>query len=87
MVSRAGKRRRWLTRKWRVSVKGNEWIQADGYRVTVYPKADAWGVTVGRADDSFVQHGRRRYATSDKAKLAGFDFVTRLLAKREALSD
>jgi len=43
MVSRVSKRRRWLTRKWRVSAKGNEWIQADGYRVTVLPKGRRLG--------------------------------------------
>ena len=35
MVSRAGKRARWLQRRWRVSAKGNQWIRADGFRVTV----------------------------------------------------
>jgi hypothetical protein len=43
MQSRAGKRKRWLSRKWRVSVKGNPWIKADGYRVTVYFQTGGWG--------------------------------------------
>src|SRR5665647_1546165 len=29
MRSRAGKRSRWLSRKWRVSAKGNDWLTAD----------------------------------------------------------
>jgi hypothetical protein len=40
MKSRTGKRKRWLFRKWRLSSKGNHWIEADGYRVTVYPRGE-----------------------------------------------
>jgi hypothetical protein len=80
MVSRAAKRRRWLTRRWRVSAKGNDWLQADGYRVVVYPKGSRWGVTVASAGDDFLRHDFRSYPTADRAKLAAFDLVTRLLS-------
>jgi len=79
MKSRSGKRKRWLTRKWRVSAKGNPWINVDGYRVTVYPRGGGWATTVSVDDNSSVQHSRVNYPTVDRAKLAAFDYITRLL--------
>lgn len=80
MKSRAGKRKRWLTRKWRISAKGNPWLRADGYRITVYERGGGWATTVSNEDNSLVQHGRRNYKTQDQAKLAAFDHITRLEA-------
>jgi hypothetical protein len=84
MRSRSGKRTRWLTRRWRVSAKGNEWLQADGYRVIVYPKGTSWGVTVVNVDTEATKHGRLFYPSPQRAKLAAFDFITRLLAGNQA---
>ena len=83
MRSRIGKRKRWLTRKWKVSLKGNDWLEADGYRVVVYCKGRIWGATVSATDKSYVQHSRKRFTSSDQAKLAAFDLITKLLAKRK----
>jgi len=80
MKSRAGKRKRWLTRKWRISKKGNPWIRADGYRVTVYPRGNGWAATVSAEGGSGVYHSRKNYETQEKAKLAAFDQITRLLS-------
>lgn len=82
MASRARKRARWVERQWRVSVKGNEWLRADGYRVVVYQKGSEWGATVASEDDGFVHHGRRTFHTANEVKLAAFDFISRLLASR-----
>ena len=84
MQSRAGKRKRWLSRKWRVSVKGNPWIKADGYRVTVYFQSGGWGATIASADNSDVQHSRRKFDSKNRAKLAAFDHITRLLSSKDA---
>jgi hypothetical protein len=80
MHSRAGKRKRWLTRKWRMSAKGNSWLRADGYRITVYERGGGWATTVSAEDNSLVQHSRRNYKTQEQAKLAAFDHITRLEA-------
>jgi hypothetical protein len=85
MKSRLGKRKRWLTRRWKVSAKGNEWIASDGFRITVYTRDSRWGVTVAAIDESALKHDWRTHSTSDDAKLAGFDFVTRMLAQRAAV--
>lgn len=80
MLSRAGRRARWLSRSWRVSVKGNEWIRSDGFRVIVRMVDGHWAVSIASEEDNSVRHGRRRYRTSAQAKLAAFDFISRLLA-------
>jgi hypothetical protein len=85
MQKRSAKRMRWLTRKWRISARGNPWIRADGYRVTVYPRETAWAATVSSEDNSFVQHSRRIYHSIDQAKLAAFDLITRLLSGQRSV--
>jgi hypothetical protein len=84
MKSRAQKRRRWLSRRWKVSAKGNDWLVTDGFRVTVYPLRNSWEVTVAAVDDSYLHQSRRAFATQDLAKLAGFDLVSKILAQRAA---
>jgi hypothetical protein len=84
MISRGGRRARWLHRQWHVSSQGNEWLRADGYRIIVYRKGDEWGATVASEDDKFVHHGRRTFRTSTEVKLAAFDFISRLLASKRA---
>lgn len=86
MKSRAAKRKRWTSRKWKVSAKGNQYIKADGYQVTVYPRGGAWACTVSNllnAND--VRHSRRNFRTQDEAKLAGFDELTRIQAAKGRL--
>lgn len=79
MKSRASKRARWLTRRWRRSKKGNPWIKADGYRVTIYPKGSGWGATVSKDIPNAIPiHSRLTYRTEAEVKLAAFDHITRL---------
>jgi hypothetical protein len=65
--SRATRKTRWLTRTWRVSTKGNEFINVDGSNLGVHAKGTRWGY---RIDSEF---STKTYATSDEAKLALFD--------------
>jgi hypothetical protein len=66
--NRAIRRTRWLTRKWRVSAKGNSFLNLDGYNLVVYPtKTGRWGYKIG---DRF---GRKTFSTKQEAKLALFD--------------
>ncbi|WP_343995493.1 hypothetical protein [Ideonella azotifigens] len=78
MQSRASKRSRWTTRKWKISKNGNPTIKADGFRVTVYERSNGWAATVSPMGGSGVIHGRRNYPTMNQAKLAAFDEITRL---------
>ncbi len=80
MQNRSARRRRWLTRKWRISARGNPWLRSDGYRVIIYRRRQGWAATISSEDNVNVHHSRINYPTMDQAKLAAFDHLTRLLA-------
>jgi hypothetical protein len=84
MKSRAAKRKRWTSRAWKISGKGNPYITADGFRITVYSRGGGWAATVAAVDSSKIQHSRRNFKTVSEAKLAAFDHITRLLVKHAA---
>ncbi|MCS4280374.1 hypothetical protein [Stenotrophomonas rhizophila] len=78
MKSRAEKRKRWTSRAWKVSEKGNPHITSDGFRITVSPRGEDWACTLAALDNSTVLHARRNYKSQAEAKLAAFDHITRL---------
>ncbi|MEO5327063.1 MAG: hypothetical protein H7829_02350 [Magnetococcus sp. THC-1_WYH] len=52
LKNKASRRTRWLSRKWRVSAKGNEFLNTDGFNITIFPynqgrKKGKWGYKVG----------------------------------------
>ncbi len=66
--NRAARRTRWLQRKWRVSAKGNSFLNVDGHNLGVHMnKFKRWGYRIGS------RFGAKTYATKDEAKLALFD--------------
>jgi len=83
MKSRSGKRKRWLSRKWKTSGSGNPYIIADGYMVTVYPKGKLWAASVMHVLTKSVEYSKRQYKTVDEVKLSAFDHITRKLAKEQ----
>lgn len=84
MKSRAAKRKRWTSRAWKVSAKGNPHITSDGFRITVYPRGGGWACTLAALDNSTVLHSRRNYKSQGEAKLAAFDRITRIQSKAGA---
>lgn len=79
MRGRASKRTRWVARRWKVSQRGNEWIEADGYRVTIFRRGGGWAAALNAVAGTYQAFSRRFYATEDEAKLAAFDAISRLL--------
>jgi hypothetical protein len=66
--NRAVRRTRWLQRKWRVSAKGNSFLNVDGHNLGVHVnKFKRWGYRIGS------RFSAKTYATKDEAKLALFD--------------
>jgi hypothetical protein len=70
---------RWLDRRWRVSAKGNDWLEADGFRVVIFERGGSWAAAVIATGGEFKHFSRRTYASESQAKLAAFDLITRLL--------
>jgi hypothetical protein len=81
----AGARERWLTRRWRTSSHGNEFLKTrDGFHVVVWENRDGtWGGKV--TDLRFVQEitSKRRHASKDVVKTAAFAAMQRLRQRRE----
>jgi hypothetical protein len=67
-----GRRARWLTREWRTSRAGNEYLNTDGFNVVVYPVDNGWGARVRCRTREWERKSRRLYATMEHAKLAAF---------------
>ena len=69
------RRTRWLTREWRTSRAGNEYLNADGFNVVVYPVSDGFGARIEHQETGWSRMSKRRYATGEHAKLAAFDVM------------
>ncbi len=78
-----GRRKRWLSRKWSVSSNGNDYLNTDGFNITVFQKRDlSWGGRIENRASGELVLSRRIYKTSDHAKLAAFDAMIFLKQKR-----
>lgn len=79
----AQRRRRWLSRKWRTSVRGNSFLNTDGMNIAVFQRRP--GVWSGRITDRITESeliSKRRYVTEETAKLAAFDTMIFLKEER-----
>lgn len=81
--SAAGRKKRWLSRKWRISTRGNSYINTDGFNITIYSNRDgSWGGRIEEGESGRAVTSRKRYRTEDAAKLAAFDGMIFLKNKR-----
>jgi hypothetical protein len=73
----ARRRKTWVVRKWRLSAKGNYYLNAEGFNLVVFQKRDAngawWAFKVENRQTNRAQFSRRRYPTEVAAKNATFD--------------
>jgi hypothetical protein len=70
----SGRRKRWLSRPWRVSGKGNAYLNVDGYNIVVYEASNSiWGFRVTNRATADAIQSRRPHASEDAAKLRAFD--------------
>lgn len=74
--NRAARKIKWLTRKWRVSAKGNHFLNIEDHNLSVFPtKYGKWGY---RIDSEF---GKNYFKTQEEAKLALFNDFNDFLDK------
>ena len=79
MKSRSTKRKTWLSRKWKTSQKGNDFIKVDGYIITIFLRNGSWYALIKSEDGLYEKFSRRSYKTKEEIKIASFDFMTKLL--------
>ncbi len=81
--SAAGRKKRWLSRRWRISVRGNPYIDTDRFNITIFRReSGTWGGRIEERETSRSITSKTHYATEDAAKLAAFDGMVFLKAKR-----
>jgi len=81
LANRVSRRRRWRTRNWRESGKGNHFLNVEGCNVVIYPdklNATRWRFRV-RDEFDETTFSDRSSATQDEAKLAAFDWLAEYL--------
>jgi len=83
MRSRSGKRKKWLSRDWKISSKGNEYIKTDGYIIVMKDNNSFWSAFIQSEDKKFSIWSKRKYKSKNEAKLAAFDYLTKILAEKE----
>jgi hypothetical protein len=76
--NRSARRKTWLSRKWKISDSGNEWLRSRGYRISIYPTLKGWGSTIAAENDSYIRHSKLIYETLDAIKLAAFNVLESL---------
>ncbi|CAJ0807419.1 hypothetical protein LMG19083_04560 [Ralstonia psammae] len=76
------KRTRWLVRAWKRTADGRSTLYADGHRVIVEFTGRSWSYTVAPMRDETVSWRQAGFGSSDEAKLAAFDEITKRQRKR-----
>ena len=69
----AARRAKWLERNWRMSAKGNSYLKADGFVITIYPDGTRWKACVADSKSGNKRFSYRTFPTEDKARLGAFD--------------
>ena len=69
----AARRKRWLSRDWRTSAKGNDFLNTDGYNAVVFRQGTGWSYFVKNRATQVAFHPSRPFISSDAAKLGAFD--------------
>ena len=69
----AQRRNKWLKRSWRISAKGNPYLNTDGFNIVLFKINGKWSGIIKNRNTGEQQKVRRRYSTLEEAKLAAFD--------------
>jgi hypothetical protein len=84
MKKRAARRLHWIhNSRWKVSQKGNDWIKTDGYIIVMKKAGKLWRAFIKSETGNFEKWSYRQYESKDMAKLAAFDYLTKLLSENQ----
>lgn len=71
--SAASRRSTWARRKWRISVRGNFYLNTEGFNLTVFQRGAVWTVSVTNRVNSSSRIGVRTYESIEVAKAAALN--------------
>lgn len=75
--NRSARRERWPHSNWKVSKNGNEYRNHAGYSCLIKEWPQGWQLMIKPLPEDEWIRGRKRFATSEEAKLAGFDYIAK----------
>lgn len=81
--SAASRRRTWANRQWRVSERGNPYLNSEGFNLTVFSRGSRWTVSVANRANGNSRIGVKTYESMETAKAAA---LNALLWAKEHLS-
>lgn len=73
--NRTSRRERWPHSKWKVSQNGNEYRNHAGYSCLVKEWPQGWQLMIRPLPEGEWIRGKKRFASAEEAKLAGFDYI------------
>jgi len=79
MKSRSNKKKKWLDKKWKLSKKGNLYIESDGFIIILKNNGNYWSANIKNEFKNINIWSKRKYNTKNEVKLAAFDHLTKLL--------
>lgn len=83
--NRATRRQNWLTRNWRISGKGNWFLNTDGFNIVVYPEGQWWKARITHRETGRGFWSKRTYHSADACKLATLDALLFIKAHQDEL--
>jgi hypothetical protein len=73
------KRRRWVSSGgWRVSTKGNNYINTDGFNIVTYPNGRGWGARIKHRWETRMPTQNVRGPTEEAARLAAWEMLQKM---------
>ena len=77
------RRQRWLSRDWRVSYAGNDYLRTDGFHIVVFClESGIWAARVRHRKSGYERISELPYESEDEAKLAAFDAMLNMKRRR-----
>ncbi|MEI8390239.1 MAG: hypothetical protein WCG23_10200 [bacterium] len=71
------RKKKWLSRNWRHSSNGNDYINTDGFNIVIFQKGSHWTGRLKNKDTECI-YSLNYYNTQDDAKRAAFDRLIEL---------
>ena len=72
--NQAQRRSRWVSRQWRISRRGNPYLNTDGFNIIIFEERDeTWGWKLTDQTTRKHKYSGKTFATENEAKLAAFD--------------
>lgn len=75
--SAASRCRTWAKRQWRVSERGNPYLNTEGFNLTVFPRGFRWTVSVANRANGNSRVGAKTHESLEAAKAAAINALHR----------